>query len=139
MCSLAGGSGGYWIALIGLTGLTNRIALSGLIDRIGLTCLSDWSGLTVVAAESVPGTADAQQLLDPLAGLSAVTQPVQRPLIVDAHHGRLLTRLVGADDLDETPVAGRASVRGHHPIVGCFFLPMRMRRNLTANGVPESV
>src|SRR5688572_9176554 len=66
--------------------------------------------------EDVPRTGDLEQLLDAFGRLRAVLQPVQRPVVVDLDERRLYARFVGADDLDEAPVAGRMRVGRDHAV-----------------------
>src|SRR5438552_2883839 len=48
--------------------------------------------------------------------LRSLLQPGDRLLVVDLDAGRLEPRLIGAQDLDEPPVAGRPSVGRDQPI-----------------------
>src|SRR3954453_21842745 len=58
---------------------------------------------------------DAQELLDGVARLRAVLQPVLRALLVDDDLGGLRLRVVAADRLDHTAIPRRALIRNHAP------------------------
>ena len=51
-----------------------------------------------------------------------MAKPVQCPLIVDLNQGRLLAGVIGAHNLDKSPVAGFAGIGGHHTVRGLLLL-----------------